>query len=514
MKKILLIPLDERPCNYDFPQMLAACTDYELIVPPKNILGKKKTPGDVEAIWSWFINNVKDCDDAVVSIDTLLFSGIVPSRLHNECIEVLAAKLERLRDIKSNHPDLKMYVFNLIMRNPTYSSNDEEPDYYGQWGAEIHRLGVIRHLKELFIATDDEIAEHEKLIQMLPKEYLDDYLNRRIVNIEVNKKIVELAAEGLFELTLFPQDDASPYGVTAKDQQLIRNKIRQLNVELCVYMYPDADAAVNTLLSRAINTRENKKPLVFVKFASSIGSAVIPDYEDRIVGETIKYHILAAGGLVASCASEADIIMMVNIPSGKMQDRWTEIDSGISLPQTLEYNANRTLVELIEYADYAIETLRKKVVFADIAYCNGGDPLLLRLLKQKDLLWKLAGYAGWNTSSNSIGTCLPMGMIFNIYGSTKAHRDFLALRYLEDIGYCSIVRRDVILEELLSSGLDSQKVDGERGKIAEIIQKRLQNFADAYLSNNNHKVTVTDCYMPWNRMFEVGLSVNNGMIES
>jgi len=512
MKKILLIPLDERPCNYDFPQMLASCTDYELILPPRNILGKKKTVGDVEAIWSWFIENVKSCSDAIVSIDTLLFSGIVPSRLHNESVEVLIRKLDRLRDVKLDYPDLKMYVFNLIMRNPTYSSNDEEPDYYGDWGAEIHRLGVIEHRKELFMATGDELKEHEEILKKLPHEFLGDYLDRRTVNIEVNKKVVELASEGLFELTLFPQDDASPYGVTAKDQQLIRNKIRQLNVELCVYMYPDADAAVNTLLARAINTGKNKKPLVFAKFASSIGSAVIPDYEDRIVGETIKYQILAAGGLVASCASEADIILMVNIPSGKMLDRWTEIDSGMSLPQTLEYNANRTLIELVEYADYAIEVLHKKVVFADIAYCNGGDPLLLRLLKQKDLLWMLAGYAGWNTSSNSIGTCLPMGMIFNIYGSTAQHRNFLALRYLEDIGYCSIVRRDVILEELLSLGLDSQKIDGVRGKVAEIVHKRLQNFADAYLSNNVYKITVTDCYMPWNRMFEVGLSVESTKI--
>jgi len=176
-------------------------------------------------------------------------------------------------------------------------------------------------------------------------------------------------------------------------------------------MYPDADAAVNTLLARVINRRKDKRPLVFIKLASNVGGAVIPDYEDRFVGETLKYHILAAGGLVASCVSEADIVLMVNIPSGGMQDRWTEIDSGTSLPNTLEYDANRTLIELIEYADYAVTQLKKNVVFADIAYCNGGDHLLFRLLRQEGLLWKLAGYAGWNTSSNSIGTCLPMGMI-------------------------------------------------------------------------------------------------------
>ena len=505
MKKILLIPLDERPCNYDFPQMLANCTDYTIIAPPREIMGKKKQPGDVDAIWSWFVENVGTCEDAVISIDTLLYSGIVPSRLHYEKAEKLISGLERLRDIKAAHPELRIYAFNLIMRNPTYSSSDEEPDYYGQWGREIHRWGFITHKIELGIAGDNEVKELEDIKQKLPQECLKDYLDRRAVNIEVNKKIVELTAEGIIDFSLFPQDDASPYGLTAKDQQLIREKIRQLDIDLKVYMYPDADAAVNTLLARAINRRKCKVPLVFVKFASSVGSAVIPDYEDRIVGETIKYHVLAAGGLVASCVSEADIILMINVPSGGMQDRWSEIDSGTSLPQTPEYDAHRTLIELIEYADYVISHLKKSVVFADIAYCNGGDPLLLRLLRQKGLLWKIAGYAGWNTSSNSIGTCLPMGMLYNLYGCTPAHIDFLALRYLEDIGFCSAVRRDVILEDLETLGLDSSLIDGPHGEVAKIVRNRLQRYADNNLSDKYHKVAVTECYMPWNRIFEVGL---------
>jgi len=487
--------------------MLVRDSGYELVLPPREILGLKKRPGNTDAIWSWFTENIKTCDDAVISIDTLLFSGIVPSRLHNESADSLMKMLTSMKEVLAAHPELNVYAFSLIMRNPTYSSSDEEPDYYGTWGSEIHRRGVITHRKELGIASSDEVRELDEINSRLPKEYLDDYLDRRAVNIEVNKKVVELAAEGLFAFTIFPQDDASPYGVTAKDQQLIREKIRRLDIDLNVYMYPDADAAVNTLLARAINHRENKRPLVYVKFASTIGGAVIPDYEDRIVGETLKYHILAAGGLVASSVSESDIILMVNVPGGNMQDRWTEIDSGAPLPHTLQYDADRTLIELIEYAGYAVNHLQKNVVFADIAYCNGGDPLLLNLLRQKGLLWKLAGYAGWNTSSNTIGTCLPMGMIYNIFGCTKAHMDFLALRYLEDIGYCSIVRRDIILEDLQALGLDSHKIDGPKGRVAEIAQMRLQRFAEEHLNDGNHKVNISGCNMPWSRMFEVGLNV-------
>ncbi|MGV3464600.1 MAG: DUF4127 family protein, partial [Heyndrickxia sp.] len=45
MKKILYIPLDERPCNYSFPAELAEGTDFNIVRPDLSIMGNKKTPG-------------------------------------------------------------------------------------------------------------------------------------------------------------------------------------------------------------------------------------------------------------------------------------------------------------------------------------------------------------------------------------------------------------------------------------------------------------------------------------
>lgn len=508
MKNILFLPLDERPCNYDFPRMIVEGTGYSLLMPPREILGKKKKAGDTEAIWKWLLTNITACDDAVISIDTLLYSGIVPSRLHNDKAEYLLNKLKGIKELKKKNPNLTLYAFNLIMRNPTYSSAEEEPDYYGEWGKEIYLYGSVSHRKELGIATDKELHQLEEIKGRLPENYLNDYLNRRATNIQVNKAVVKMAAEGVFDFVIFPQDDSSPFGFTAKDQQVVRSLIDSLHVNLRVYMYPDADAVANTLIARTINRKEHRRPLVYVKYASTMGHSVIPLYEDRIVGETIKYQILAAGGLVASSAAESQIVLMVNVPSGKMQDTLQPYKDGMTIRHTLEYDANRNPVELVEYADYAIGALGKDVIFADIAYCNGGDPLLLNLLKQKGLLWKLAGYAGWNTSSNSLGTCIPMGMIYSIFGNTDAHRNFLALRYVEDIGYCSVVRQDVSEKDLPAMSLTYYKIDGPRGKVNGIVREKLQKFADENLSDGNFTVKVPDCYMPWNRMFEAGIRVN------
>lgn len=507
MKKILLLPLDERPCNYDFTTFMVKDTDIEILRPSKDILGKKKEVGDIDAIFEWAKENVKECDGAIIAIDTLVYSSILASRLHNEKIETLIERVQRVKILKELNPTLKLFAYSLIMRNPKYSSSDEEPNYYEEVGSEIHRFGVINHKIELGIATNEEKDELEKINKMMPHEYLSDYLERRSKNIEVNKKAIELTRDGIIDFLIIPQDDSAPYGLTAKDQQLIRKHIRDTKQQLNVYMYPDADAVANTLLARLANEFNKKTPLVYLKYASALGDTITPLFEDRVVNETIKYQVLAAGGLIASSVSECDIILMINTPSANPQCHIFLSENVVPLPNMIEYDANRNLIEQVEYANYAIKTLKKEVVFADIAYANGGDPQLFELLREKGLMFKLAGYAGWNTSSNTLGTCIPHGMLHAIYGDRKGHKDFLALRYVEDVAYLGFVIKDVTSNVLPSMGYNYFLLDGSRGEVSKIIWDKLQELTDSYICDDNYSITITDSYQPWNRMFEVGLKV-------
>ncbi len=504
MKKILLIPLDTRPCNYTYQPMMTKGTDLEILLPPLDIMPYKKGIGDPDALFDWMEANADGCDGAIISVDTLVYSSILASRLHMFDLETSKKRLLRLRDFKAKHPDMLMFGFSLIMRNPKYSSGDEEPDYYEYWGREIHRWGYIGHRKELGIATEEEEAEYQDILVRLPQEYLNDYIGRREKNIVINKMAIDLTAEGLFDYFMIPQDDSSPYGLTAKDQQIIRQHIRNTKTQLKCYMYPDADGVENSMIARMANKLAGKRPLIYVKYASASGDTLVPCYEDRMVSETIKYHILSAGGLIASSAAEADLILMINTPSAN------QLEHSIAepLPARIEYDANRNQIEQIEYARYAIEVLNKPVSFADNAHGNGGDPELLALLRESGLMWKVAGYAGWNTSSNTLGTAIPMAMLYLLYGPRQAHTDFLALRYVEDVGYMANVRREVCQEELPQRGMDYFNIDGQRGEIASIIKARLQKFADENVSDAEHRVVIDDCWQPWARMFETGLFVH------
>ena len=501
MRKIIYIPLDERPCNYKFPILLGEITDnYKLITPPMGIMGDKKKPANIEALWKWLEEEVEQADGAILSLDTLIYGGIIPSRLHYLSLEECRNRIEKLKEIKLKK-NIPMYGFNLIMRCPRYSSSDEEPEYYEDYGREIFTQGYIKHRIELNIAEEEEKVELEKIKKILPQEVLDDYVNRRKLNREVNKLAIDLVKDEVLDFLCIPQDDSAPYGLTALDQQYVRGYIDEREVNLKVYMYPGADEVGCTLLARMINNMENKTPLVYVRYSSIQGPKIIPLYEDRYSYESVKYQIIAAGGLLATSISEADMVLLVNSPGETMMEAIVQKQNSIG------YDVFRNLIELIEFADYAVGKLNKPVVLADIAFANGADLKLIKLLKEKKLLFKLAGYAGWNTSSNTLGTCIAQGMISSIYGNNQKNRDFLALRFVEDAGYCASVRKEVAENHAPKMNFNWFEVDGQRGEISNIVRRLLIEFINLNLNYDEYKIEILDTYMPWRRMFEVGLEV-------
>lgn len=500
MRKIALVPLDERPCNYLFAPALARMADVEVVRPPLNIMGQKKQRGDVPQIHQWLMDIASEVDGFILSFDTLLYSGIVPSRLHNESVDSLQPYLKTVKKIKASFPDKPLFGFSLIMRNPTYSNSDEEPDYYQDFGREIHRKGFIEHKQKLKIASEAERNELISIQERLPLEYYEDYCQRRDVNLKMNQEIIKLVADNIIDFLIIPQDDASPYGLTAVDQDVVRKTIIRFEVGMRVLMYPGADEVANTLLSRMI-LQEQSMPLnVLVRYTSEGASQLIPLYEDRPLHETLKYQIIAAGGRMVTSMAEADVLLVVNAPPSNM------LNASMAHLRSIEYNAFRNLPEAVLQMKHVLEQTVKSVVLADVAYGNGSDLEMINLLKQEDLLFKLHGYAGWNTSSNTLGTAIPMGFLRHRFGPSKHHLDFLGWRYAEDGGYCAIVRQEVTAK-LQDMKLNYFEVDGSEGVVSNMVRDRIQNFLDQHINDLNHQVKINRCWMPWNRMFEVGLEV-------
>lgn len=496
MKKIVFLPLDERPCNLKFPLTLFDGSSLRVLAPPR--LGNKKQPADPEYLQDFLRRESADADGLLISLDMLLYGGLIPSRLHFFEEEELRQRLSFIRSLKTANPQLTILAFQVLMRCPTYSSDDEEPPYYKDYGAEIHRLGACRHRLQTGDASCR--AEAEALEQCIPAEALADYLARRQKNLTLNLAALDLLEEGVLDCLVVPQDDSRPWGFTALDQARFRSEVKRRRLQSKVLIYPGSDEVGLSLLARLKNKFAGRTPAVFLHYASEGGRFVVPKYEDRPLGETVKWQLLAAGLRAAETAAEADFIMGITAPPAHM------LDAECQPRFDLDYDVRRSLrpwfEDLLRWLDEG-----KPVVICDNAYGNGGDLDLLALLDSSSSYLRLAGYAGWNTSSNTMGTALALGVRYLYEGEDQTLRDFLLLRYVEDFAYQAVVRQQVAKEDLPPLGLSYLDAGEEEGEAAAIVRQRLRAFMTREMPALADKVAIEAVRLPWRRMFEVDLSI-------
>lgn len=495
MKKIVYLPLDERPCNYNFCAFLCdGNTEINFVRPSLEELGHEKTPAEYSKIKNFLCRECVDADYLILSVDMLLYGGIVPSRLHMLEHDELKSRLDLLKELKKINKKLKIYAFSLIMRCPCYSSSEEEPDYYAVCGREIFLYGQNEHKFALKTIDSDEYARTRKELFEKCGDFLGDFLVRRKTNLSMVLETLALPC-GVIDKLIIPQDDSNPIGFTAMDQAVVKRYVAEhdLNVDI----YPGADEVGLTLLARAVVDIKGYKPVIGIFFPKEECKNVIPVFEDREVYKSIRAQIENAGGVLSEDGSGADISMYCNLPVGEMKN--TMFQFGESYDKR----------DLSAFIDRICNDVKggRLVAVSDQAYLNGGDKELTERLSEKIGVLSLAGYAGWNTSSNTLGTVICQSILRYFYGDTAAHKRFTALRIYEDVSYDSEVRRHVAEDVIPPMGYDFTRLDGERGKINDIIRAEVQEYTEKHFPEITSKYRIADCYMPWNRTFEIGLTI-------
>ena len=501
MKKIMYIPLDERPCNYYFANFMLEGGDLlELVSPPLDVLGHKKSPANYEKLKFFMLDNINECYGLIVSIDMLLYGGIVPSRLHNFDQSQLTERLNLIRKLKDINPNLYIFAYSLIMRCPQYSSSDEEPDYYEHCGYNIFKYGEIKHKASLGVATDEEINSLDYHYSKC-KGYFEEYVARREINSDMNIEAVKLLHDKVVDFLVFPQDDSSLYGLISLDQQKISKEIKKMELENEILIYPGADEVGMVLVSRMINKLNNKEPKIFIEYSTPKGHLFVPMFEDREIYKTIAKQIKSSGSVICENIEDADGILMFNTPTLDLEDaNITENHCDVLVGEKRDIKA---FVDKVE--NYVTKGYR--VSIADVAKINRGDVELVKELDFRRLILKLAGYSGWNTSSNTLGTALAH-LIINIhYGYTKALRKHLALRIYEDIGYDYYARKHITDNCLEQLGLGYFNSGEIKGQVSEMVHKEVLKFVQEVASSVYEEYDIEDCYMPWCRMFEVALII-------
>lgn len=471
MKKIAFIPIDNRPVCYTLPIQIADIDkDVEIILPPRILLGDLQKNADVIGILKW-LENLKQVDILIISLDTVAYGGLIPSRRSSDSFENINKTLNYLKKI-IKEKNCKTYAFSSIMRISNNNINEEEKEYWSLYGKRIFDFSFNSH--KLECTLDSEIDN--KCVcscSKIPPEILEDYLNTRKRNFEINKNYLEWVKEGILDLLVFSKDDCAQYGFNVKEAQILENLSKQQNLNVLVKT--GADEIPLSLMSYALTKDENIK--IAPVFFNPKSKDKISKYEDISVEKSVNGQITLCGGIVSDVES-ADLILCVN----NFENAQGEIVMNIYEQEN----------------DSVFEPPNKPYFIADILNANGADNKFVEQLFMNTINFKnFFGYSAWNTTGNSLGSAVSAALIrYTAKGyDENAFKRLQVTRFLDDWSYQANVRQKMKKE---SSVLDEQKLKNEMVEYEKFLFDKF-DMDDLQISYK----------FPWSRFFETEVIIES-----
>ncbi|NED94900.1 DUF4127 family protein [Phytoactinopolyspora alkaliphila] len=486
--RILLLPPDERPVSTTLPRMVGACAGVDVVLPPPHLLPAFRRPAECDALATWLVDEAPAADAVIVSLDLLGHGGLVPSRLTDCPATDVVTRLGALRTlpIRAGTP---LYAAMVVTRVPDLDDATEEPDYWSRHGRAIHALSARLSERPASPASGPEGDSADDPVRAgIPADVVGDWLNRRLRNHVANLAALELVSDGTVDLLALTADDTAPLGLPAVERSWLEGWSARLRMAGRVFHYPGADEVPSILVVRL--AARGYRPRVAIHAADLPGLARVAPYEDQPILDTVTAQVNVAGGVVVEDNSQADLILAVHTPTGGSGD-WALSPPD---PETLKAGVAPRLAEDIT----GMITAGHQVALADCAWPNGGDPTLVAALGAHGALSRLAGYAGWNTAGNSIGSALAQAFSrLADFGTDSAHRAeaherLLCHRLLEDVGYQAGLRAGI-------AALAHDQPDAAAAVLERRLAEEISRYGDL---SQQWRVRPGSVRLPWRRAFE------------
>jgi hypothetical protein len=387
-----------------------------------------------------------------------------------------------------------MYGFNVITRISRHNDATEEPLYWADYGNRLFRLSQIMDRAE---QGQTVAAERAALENEIPPDLIQDFLQRRTRNHQVNRAALELLAEGSLDLLVLSSDDTSTFGLSSAEKRRLQAYAAALGLGDNLLMYPGADEVGGVLLARLINQQAAIIPTFHPIYMVPDGEKITAPFEDAPIRVTVERQIQAAGGRLVSDSKGAEVLLFVNPP----------IDSFSEWPRdytpTEKAQREAPIQSCLQQIRQQIGNGRK-VAVVDVACANGADPYLWDGLKHSGSLPLLAAFAAWNTAGNSLGTVIAQacaGLRLKTRAQIHAQQRFLLHRYLEDYAYQSLLRGR--LRAWLAAQIGQHEPPPSYlGETLAWLKAELDRFL-ADLPPYSQKYQITQVRLPWQRTFEI-----------
>ncbi len=460
--KLALIPIDNRPVCYNLVSDIASIdADLQMFLPDKNLFGGLRSQADMDELIKW-LEELEEVDAIVVSLDTIAYGGLIPSRRCKDSVVEIKQRLEKVKNLLKKGK--KVYAFSSVMRISNNNVNEEEKEYWNKYGEQIFEYSYRFH-KEGNDFSD------------VPKEILNDYLATRYRNFQINKMYIEWLSEGVFDTLVFSKDDCAQFGLNVMEADILEHWMK--TKELSGMVKTGADEIPLTLFARAVSEYHNEAPKISPKFLAPEHKHLISKYEDISIEKSVKAQIELSGAVLAE-ESDADLVLLVN----NFEENQGEIVMG---EKTQPFSGQFSLP-------------KKPYIIADVRFANGADNLFIEKLFKKPIDFdRFYGYSGWNTSANTLGSLICAGLVryFAKNYNEEAFKQLQMIRFLDDWAYQANVRQ-------------AMKGKAEKGKEPRPDFRKLTKLMQPFEKNLQKVLRISPevkYSFSWKRFFEIGVTI-------
>lgn len=472
--KIGLIPLDSRPCNTQYPELLATMSNAKIEI-PYQYLDSYLLPADTEGLWNWLNNSSKNFGKIIINTNELFNGGLIASR-HPSSYKDWETKIKNFEKFCLENKNKEVIVITVLPRLlPSQFTH--------LWKYKDELITYAKKIDKYSLAGKKNPLPPKNIPENILDEYLSIYKNTN----DLVRYIISLTNQGLVDHYLIGQDDAEKYGLSNK---IIRELTTEFNEK--IQFVHGADELTMLALTKTLSSKS--KPVLSIAYTN-----------DSLKNNFFPFE-----------AAELE-----NVLKTKME--YFNISLNTTSPHLEIIHNDFKEVPLLEKK--IREKERGYLGIMDIAYTNRGDISLLDFIFSQKLVKKIDGYAGWNTASNTIGTELAhfvsyqyLQENFKKYKKTSKEEALQALikfkyiRVTEDLVYQGILR------EKLNKELTKRKIDpyhlgefkSEANKILEDLYKPYQEKLANALSGDYQVGTIqftvnnitSKIELPWERTFE------------
>lgn len=491
---VVLVPQDDRPVSVQLPRQVAAMADVAVTVPPPELLGRFTEPGDPDRILDWLERDpLGPSRPLVLSLDMILYGGLVSSRTAHTPTEQARERLARLARIVSRRPGTRLYAFASVMRLLPTST-------LANAGYRLE-LGRLVSLEAAGLPVPDELRA------AVPPDALRDYREARARNHALSLEVLDRARGGLFRYLVFGQDDAPGPGPHEAEARALLRRIREGRLASRIAYVQGVDQLASVLVSRALLDGVRDPVRVVVRYADSRSRSAVPAYETVPLALTVRQQAEASGATVVPEDETWDYTLFVNTPDAE----------------------DGAVAALLDAAEQQ-RRYRVPIALADVnlGTTGQGDPRLFDGLRARDLPRDLLAYAAWNTAANTLGTALAganMALLGREPGRASrrtalARAAFVLHRLVADYCYNRITRSQAMAALGANPRLSRDEAYGpEIRELESLIDRELrfwfrrlfdEHFAGRPLEANGGSLRLAGyrdltARLPWPRIFEVAL---------